>query len=171
MKPLYQVGKNMYLIGIAEMAIYSFFRGDIGMTRPPFREELESINPALAYILGAVLLICVVIIYLNKYRNVALLTIASIIFWFVATRHIYNTLLLHLWPDAINVFKALWFTSGAFLVLASSNEYQKHEKKIVLTNAIILFLFFVICGIAHFVYPEFTASLIPDFIPFHTFFV
>jgi len=170
MKPLYQLGKSMYLIGIAELAIYSFFRGDIGMTRPPFREELQSINPALAYVSGAVLLTCVVAVYLNNYRNVALLTIANIIFWLVATRHIFNAFLLNLWPDQINGFKALWLTVGAFLVLASSNEYQKHEKKILLANAIILFLFFVGCGVAHFLYPEFTTSIIPDFIPFRTFF-
>src|SRR6478736_4743415 len=115
MKPLYQVGKNMYLIGIAELAIYSFFRGDIGMTRPSFREELQSINPALAYISGAVLLICLVAIYLNKYRNVALFTIANIIFWLVTTRHIAN-----LWRDHINGFKTLWLISGAFLILSTT---------------------------------------------------
>src|SRR6478736_4579054 len=108
MKPLYQVGKNMYLIAIAELAIYSFFRGDIGMTRPPFREELQSINPALAYVSGAALLICVAAVYLNKYRNVALLTIAGIIFGLVATRHIYNIWPHNFWSDPINGFKAMW---------------------------------------------------------------
>jgi uncharacterized membrane protein len=162
---LYQLGKNMYLIAIAELAIYSFFRGDIGMTRPPFREELQSINPALAFVSGAVLLLCVLAVYFNKYRKVALLTIASIIFLLVTTRHIFN-----LWRDHINGFKTLWFIGGAFLILASSTEYQKHEKKILLANAIILFLFFVDCGIAHFQYPGFVATLIPDFIPFHIFF-
>lgn len=182
MKPLYQVGKNMYLIGIAELAIYSFFRGDIGMTRPPFREELQSINPVMAYISGAILLICVVAVYLNKYRNVALLTIASIILGLVAARHILNIPVLNLFRDPINGFKALWLSDhinefkslwlagGAFLVLVSSNEYQKHEKKVLLANAIILFLFFVDCGVAHFRFPDFVAMLIPDFIPFHTFF-
>ncbi|HEV8513642.1 MAG TPA: hypothetical protein VGQ59_10205, partial [Cyclobacteriaceae bacterium] len=165
MKPLYQVGKNMYLIGIAELAIYSFFRGDIGMTRPSYREELQSINPALAYVSGAVLLICVLAVYLNKYRNVALLTIANIIFWLVTTRHIFN-----LWRDHINGFKTLWLIGGAFLILGASTEYQKHEKKVLFANAIILFLFFVDCGVAHFQYPGFVATLIPDFIPFHTFF-
>src|SRR6478609_4034720 len=142
MKPLYQVGKNMYLIGIAELAIYSFFRGDIGMTRPSFREELQSINPMLAYVSGAVLLICVLAVYMNEYRNVALLTIANIIFWLVTTRHIFN-----LWRDHINGFKTLWLIGGAFLILGASTEYQKHEKKILLANAVILFLFFVDCGI------------------------
>jgi uncharacterized membrane protein len=182
MKPLYQLGKNMYLIGVAELAIFSFFRGDIGMTRPPFRDELQSINPALAYTSGVVLMICVLAIYLNKYRNVALWVIINIIFWLVAIRHIFNIPLHDLWRDPINglkaiwlsdhinLFKALWLIGGAFLVLASSNEYQKYERKILIGNAIILFLFFVDCGVAHFRFPGFVALLIPDFIPFHTFF-
>jgi hypothetical protein len=166
MKALYPPGKHMYLIGIAELAIYSFFRGDIGMTRPrPLPDFLQNINPTMAYSTGALVLVCVLAYYLNKFRSLSLLIIIGFVFWLITTRHILNQ-----WRDHINGFKTLWFITGAFLVLASSGDYQKHAKKILLANAVVLFLFFVDCGIAHFQYPEFVASLIPDFIPAHKFF-
>jgi len=156
----------MYLLGIAELAIYSFAKGDFAMTRPrPLPEMLQGINPAMAYVSGALLLISVLAFYLNRYRAAALLTIANIIFWLATTRHIYN-----LWRDHINGFKTLWLIGGALLILTSIDTYQKHFKKALWFNLIILFLFFVDCGIAHFQYIDFVQSLIPTFIPFPYFF-
>ena len=156
----------MYLLGIAELAIYSFVKGDFAMTRPrPLPEVLQSINPAMAYISGSLLLISVLAFYLNRYRAAALLTIANLIFWLATTRHIYN-----LWRDHINGFKTLWLIGGALLILTSIDAYQKYHKKVLWFNLIILFLFFVDCGIAHFQYADFVQNLIPAFIPFHLFF-
>jgi len=156
----------MYLLGIAELAIYNFAKGDFAMTRPrPLTEGLEGINPTMAYISGALLLISVLAFYLNRYRAAALLTIANLVFWLATTRHIYN-----LWRDHINGFKTLWLIGGALLILTSLDAYQKHYKKVLWFNLIILFLFFVDCGVAHFQYPDFVKMLIPAFIPFPLFF-
>lgn len=166
MKTLFKVGQNMYLLGIAELAIYSFAKGDIAMTRPrPLPEVMQGINPAMTYISGAILLISVCLFYLNTYRSAALLTIANVIFWLVTSRHILN-----LWRDHINGFKTLWLVAGALLIWSSLNNYQKHQKKLVWINITILFLFFVDCGIAHFQYPDFVKDLIPTYIPFPLFF-
>jgi len=156
----------MYLLGIAELAIYSFVKGDFAMTRPrPLPELLQNINPAMAYVSGALLLISVLAFYLNRYRAAALLTIANLIFWLATTRHIFN-----LWRDHINGFKTLWLIGGALLILASMDMYQKHKKNILWFNLIILFLFFADCGLAHFQYANFVQTLIPTFIPFPLFF-
>lgn len=156
----------MYLLGIAELAIYSFVKGDVAMTRPrPLPEALLGINPMMAYISGALLLISVLAFYLNRYRAIALLTIANLIFWLVTTRHILN-----LWRDHINGFKTLWLVGGALLILRSLGDHSKHQKKFIWSNIIILFLFFVDCGVAHFQYADFVKELIPSFIPFHLFF-
>jgi uncharacterized membrane protein len=156
----------MYLLAIAELAIYSFVKGDWAMTRPrPLPEVLQSVNPVMTYVSGTLLLIAVLIFFLNRYRAVALLTIANLIFWLVTSRHILN-----LWRDHINGFKTLWLISGALLILTSLSNYQKHQKKVVWLNIIILFLFFVDCGIAHFNYADFVKELIPTYIPFRVFF-
>ncbi|MEO7991991.1 MAG: hypothetical protein ABI663_20740 [Chryseolinea sp.] len=162
----YKTGRHMYLIGIAALALYSFVKGDIAMTRPrPLPEFLLGINPIMAYVSGALFLISVLAFYLNRYRAVALLTIANLVFWLVTSRHILN-----LWRDHINAFKSLWFITGALLILTSLDGYRKYRKNILWLNLIILFLFFVDCGIAHFQYAEFVQTLIPTFIPFPLFF-
>ncbi|HTE23802.1 hypothetical protein [Flavitalea sp.] len=156
----------MYLVAIAELAIYSFVKTDIAMTRPrPLPEFLQGLNPFMAYISGALFLIAVLALYLERYRAAALLTIANLIFWLVTSRHILN-----LWRDHINGFKTLWLISGAFLILTTLSNYHKYQKKVIWLNLIILFVFFVDCGVAHFKYAEFVQSLIPEFIPFPLFF-
>ena len=156
----------MYLLGIAELALYSFAKGDLAMTRPrPLPETLQGINPAMTYISGALLLISVLAFFLNRYKAAALLTIANLIFWLVTSRHILN-----LWRDHINGFKTLWLVGGALLILTTLDKYQKYQKKVLWFNLIILFLFFVDCGIAHFQYVDFVKTLIPAFIPYPLFF-
>ena len=156
----------VYLIAIAELAIYSFAKGDIAMTRPPpLPEFLQGLNPSMAYLSGALFLIAVLVFYLKRYQVAALLIIANLIFWLVTSRHILN-----LWRDHINGFKTLWLISGALLILTTLSNYHKYQKKVVWLNLIILFVFFVDCGIAHFQYAEFVQNLIPEFIPFPLFF-
>ena len=156
----------MYLLGVAELAIYNFAKGDFAMTRPrPLPDALLGINPAMAYVTGALLLVSVLAFYLNRYRAGALLTIANIIFWMATSRH-----LLNLWRDHINGFKTLWLIGGALLILSSIEPYQKHHKKALWFNLIVLFLFFADCAIAHFQYAQFVQNLIPTFIPFPLFF-
>ena len=83
----------------------------------------------------------------------------------MTSRHILN-----LWRDHINGFKTLWLVGGALLILSSLSDHSKHEKKFIWMNIIILFLFFVDCGVAHFQYADFVKELIPSFIPFPLFF-
>ncbi len=158
--------QHMYLIAIAELAIYSFDKGDIAMTRPrPLPEFLQGLNPVMAYISGSLFLIAVLVFFLKRYQAAALLTIANLIFWLVTSRH-----MLNLWRDHINGFKTLWLISGALLILTTLGNYQKHQKTVIWLNLIILFVFFVDCGIAHFQYAEFVQGMVPEFIPFPLFF-
>jgi uncharacterized membrane protein YphA (DoxX/SURF4 family) len=166
MTNLHKTGQHMFLMGIAELAIYSFVKGDIAMTRPrPLPEFLQGINPAMAYVSGALFLISVFLFYLNRYRSAALFTIVNLVFWLVTTRHIVN-----LWRDHINAFKSLWFISGALLILVCLDDYRKYQKQVLWFNIIILAVFFVDCGIAHFQYAEFVQTLIPTFFPSPLFF-
>jgi len=166
MTTLNRVGQHMFLIGVAELAIYSIMKGDMAMTRPrPIPEFLQNINPALTYIACALLVISVVLFYLNRFRAAALLTIANVVFWLVTTRHIMN-----LWRDHINGFKSLWLIGGALLILVTLDDYRKYQKYAAWFTLIIVSIFFIDCGIAHFQFPEFVQTLIPSFIPFPLFF-
>jgi uncharacterized membrane protein YphA (DoxX/SURF4 family) len=165
-KDLNRVGQHMFLIGIAELAIYSLVKGDLAMTRPrPLPEFLQNVNPAMTYVACALFIISIALFYLNRYRSAALLIIANLVFWLVTTRHVLN-----LWRDHINGFKSLWLISGALLILVTLDNYHKYQKYVIWINLIILSIFFIDCGVAHFQYPAFVQSLIPSFIPFPLFF-
>ena len=136
------------------------------MTRPrPLPDFLQSVNPTLTYVASALIVISVILFYLNKFRSAALLTIVNVIFWLVTSRH-----MLNLWRDHINGFKSLWLIGGALLILVTLYDYRKYQKLAFWFTLIIVSVFFIDCGIAHFQFPAFVQSLIPSFIPFPLFF-
>jgi uncharacterized membrane protein YphA (DoxX/SURF4 family) len=156
----------MFLIGVAELVIYSIIKGDLAMTRPrPLPEFLQSVNPILTYVACALILISVILFYLNRFKSASLLTIANLIFWLVTSRHIMN-----LWRDHINGFKTLWLIGGALMILITLDAYRKYQKQAVWFTLIVVSIFFIDCGIAHFQYSSFVQTLIPSFIPFPLFF-
>jgi hypothetical protein len=166
MKYTFTAGKYMYLIGLAELAIYNFFKGDFAMTRPPaLPDGLKVINPMMAYGTGILLLICIGLVIWNKFTSQALITICAIIFLCATTRHIFAV-----WKDAINGFKTLWLIGGALLILSTVGRYKKYHQQILFFNLIVLFVFFYLCAVAHFQFAEFVKDLIPTFIPFRLFF-
>lgn len=155
----------MYLLGVAELAIYNFFKGDFAMTRPiPFTGALQALSQPLAYISGALLLLAVIAFFLNRYRFGDLIIIIALVFLLVTTRHIYN-----LWRDSINGFKTLWFISGALLIMTSLSQLKQYKKEVLWINLVILSLFFIDCGFSHFQYADFVQTLVPPFIPYHLF--
>jgi hypothetical protein len=162
----FTAGKYMYLAGIAELAIYNFAKGDFAMTRPvALPSSLNGINPTMAYISGALLLIAVAAVVANKFADKGLLAIAMIVFLCATTRHLYN-----LWKDPVNAFKTLWIIGGALLILSTMSSYRKYRQQILYFNVIVLFMFFYHCAAGHFGYAEFVKELIPSYIPFRLLF-
>lgn len=160
----YKAGKVMYLVGLAELAIYGFFKGDFAMTRPPQSPSfLVQFNPSLAYVSGAFLLVCIFLIVINKERSAAVIAIVITIFLCATLRHVFV-----LWKDSINGFKSLWLIGGALLMLWPNLDDHR-RKQILFYNIIVLFVFFYLCGVAHFQFADFVKSLIPTFIPFPSF--
>jgi hypothetical protein len=156
----------MYLAGLAELAVYNFFKGDFAMTRPfALPAWLKEINPMMAYITGVLLLISILAVLSSKFSDKGLFTISAIVFLCATTRHLYNQ-----WKDPVNGFKTLWLIGGALLILSTLDNYRKYQGKILFFNVIVLFMFFYHCAIGHFGYAEFVKELIPTFIPFRLFF-
>jgi uncharacterized membrane protein len=156
----YQAGRIMYLIGLAELTIYGFFKGDFAMTRPPQMPAfVVELNPGFAYISGTFLLICIILIVVNKERPAAVFAIVITILLCATSRHIVN-----LWKDPINGFKTLWLIGGALLMLWPALD-EKRRKQMLYFNIIVLFVFFYLCGVAHFQFADFVKGLIPEYIP------
>ena len=117
-KNTFKTGENMYLAGIGFLAIISILSKDFVLTRPrPLPEALAGINPSMAYISSIVLMVSVLAVFFNRYRFVAILVIANLIFWLATSRHIIN-----LWRDYINGFKSTVLISGALLILTQNLE-------------------------------------------------
>ena len=107
----FSFGKLFFLLGLAGLSILNFFKGDFAMTRPPKTPEtLLLLNPFLAYTCAAIILVCILLIVVRKSEIPAAITICTIIFTFVTSRHLFN-----LWKDPVNAFKSVWFISGTLL--------------------------------------------------------
>ena len=162
----FNFGKLLFTIGLAELTILIFFKGDFAMTRPPKTPEiLLTLNPFLAYVCATILLVCISLIVARKLEVPAVVTICIIIFTCVTSRHLFN-----LWKDPVNAFKSVWFISGSFLLLAELKSFNHHKKTIVYYNCIILFIFFYHCAIGHIQYGQDVQLLIPEYIPYKLFF-
>ena len=154
----------MYLVGLAELAIYNFFKGDFAMTRPPQSPAfLVELNPGLAYVSGTVLLVCIFLIVFHKSRSAAVFGIVITILICATSRHVFE-----LWKDSVNGFKTLWLIGGALLILCSTLDSLRREQ-ILFFNIIVLFMFFYLCAVAHFQFAEFVKGLIPAYVPFPLF--
>lgn len=163
---LFQTGQFLFLSGIVVDAVYTFFKGDFAMTSPrPYPEFVLRLNPEMAYISGSMLLLAVVAFAFRSLRMYSLITIAATIFLFATTRHI-----MLLWRDSINSYKSLWIIAGALLLLSTYPPCQKYFKQILFANIIIPFVYFLDCGLTHFKVTEVVTSMIPEYIPFRTFF-
>lgn len=154
----------MYLAGLSELAIYSFVKGAFAMTRPPqVPGFLVAWNPWLAYVGGAILLLGVMQIVSNRFTTAAVAGFVVVIFVGTTVPHVFG-----LWKDPINGFKSLWLIGGALLMLMPAFDARRRSQ-VLYYNIIVLFVFFYLCGVAHFQFPDFVKTLIPGFIPFPLF--
>ena len=134
------------------------------MTRPPQSPAfLVELNPGLAYVSGSILLICLLLVAINKLRFAAVAGIVITIFICATSRHV-----IELWKDSINGFKSLWLIGGALLIL-SSNLSDHRKSQVLFFNLIVLFVFFYLCAVAHFQFADFVRELVPAYIPFPLF--
>ena len=109
------------------------------------------------------MLLGVLLIVVNRFATIAVAGITVAIFVATTVPHV-----LGLWKDPINGFKSLWLIGGALLMLMPSLDAQRRSQ-VLYYNIIVLFVFFYLCGVAHFQFPDFVKTLIPGFIPFPLF--
>lgn len=166
MKRIFNLGTVLFLMGILVSAVYNFFKKDFAITRPrPYPEFILSLNPAMAYISGGLLIAAVAAFAIRRLRILSLASIAGAIFVFATTRHV-----MLLWRDPINAFKSLWLIGAALLLLTGYRPYEKYFRQVLFANIIVAFVYFQYCGLAHFNYADQVSSMIPAYIPFHSFF-
>jgi uncharacterized membrane protein len=160
MNHLVKIGRIMFAMGIIALGVICFIAKDFVVGRPPAWPASFDLNPALGYVSGAAIILCATAILINKKAVPAAFIIATLIVLLSILRHIPTV--ADTW---LNAFKALAL-AGSCLIVASS---FTGNKKLLLTGTISLAIFLLVCGYAHFKYAPFVDTLIPAFIPFHTF--
>jgi uncharacterized membrane protein len=177
MKKLLDPGRIIFAIGMIALGFICFFIAkDFIVGRPPAWPSNFNVNPALAYFSGALLMAAAVSIILHKKGGQAAIGIAVLILALSVSRHI-----PHFMNDWGNAYKTMALFGGSLIVAASFFNEQPvaHTARIAnkdLVNGLIIFgsillaAFFIVGGYAHFKYSDFVKTLIPDYIPYHSFF-
>lgn len=159
MKKLIYPGRLMFAAGIIGLGILCFIMKDFIVGRPPAWPVSWTVNPALAYVTTAVLIIAAIGIAGNVQGRTAALVIAAMIIVSSLSRHLPRYL-----NDWVNVYKTLALLGGALIVAASFG--GKATKQLVLAGSLLVASFFIAGGYAHFKWADGVQYLIPEYIPF-----
>ena len=175
MDKLIKSGRIIFATGIIALGILCIISKDFIVGRPPAWPAGFEVNPVLAYVSGATLIIAAIAILFKKKAGLAALLIAFLIFLLSVLRH-----LPHFMNDWANAYKSIALFGGALIIASSffkedgntTSGFRVNEsfrKSLVITGCILLAAFFIVCGYAHFKFAEFVKTLIPSYIPFHAF--
>jgi uncharacterized membrane protein len=176
MKKLLKPGRIIFAISMAALGVMCFIYKDFIVGRPPKWPAGININPALGYISGAVLIIAAIAVLINKKAGEAAMLIAVLILALSVCRHIPAFM-----SDWANAYKSMALFGGALIISASFLNEQATtassrlaNKDLVnglsITGCILIAAFFIVAAYAHFKYADFVSTLIPGYIPFHSFF-
>lgn len=165
MQKLIKPGRIIFAIGITALGILCMIAKDFIVGRPrPWPADF-TVNPALGYISGAIIIIAAIAILLEKKGGLAALLIASLIFVLSVSRS-----LPHFITDWLTAYKSMALSGGALIVASSFSGFSKSWIKIfVVTGCVSLAAFFIAGGYAHFKFAGFVTDLIPSYIPFRSF--
>jgi uncharacterized membrane protein len=171
MEKLIKPGRLIFSSGFIALGIVCFISKDFIIGRPPAWPESIAINPALAYITGTLVMISGLAIIVDKNTTGAALLIALLILLFSISRHIPQFM-----NDWANAYKSMALFGGCLIVASSGfgnkdgfRNSEKIKKYFLFTGTVLLAAFFIVCAYAHFKFAEFVKNLIPDYIPFHSF--
>jgi len=166
MNTLLKPGRIIFATGIIALGVICFISKDFIVGRPPGWQSAT--HPLLGYVFGALLIIAAIAILLQKKALIASLFIALLILLLSVFRHI-----PHFMADWLNAYKSMALFGGALIVAASfiNDQFNESSRNVfITTGAILLAIFFIAAGYAHFKFADFVKDFIPAYIPFHGFF-
>jgi uncharacterized membrane protein len=166
---LMNAGQLIYSVAMTGLGVLCFVAADFIVGRPPQWSGTPAFNPALAYISGGLIIVASIAILVHKKGYVASLSIAALILLLSVTRHV-------TFADWLNAYKTLALLGGALILAASFHRNKANlsarsgTSALIWTGSVLLAIFFIACGYAHFKFFDFVKGFIPDYIPFHEFF-
>jgi uncharacterized membrane protein YphA (DoxX/SURF4 family) len=175
MHNLIRAGRVFYGIGIAGIGVQQFIYSEFRPMVLAFWPSWIS-DPAIgAYIVGAILILTGAIIAFSKKATVISIFLGIFFFLLFLCSHVYYQLFLSPYDfhfgNWTNALKDLAFSGGAFIIAASFPETRSFisNKTLLIIGRIFFSIMLIIFGYDHFLYTEFVATLVPGWIPGHTF--
>jgi uncharacterized membrane protein len=159
---LTRIGRAIFAVGILALGFLSVIVKDFIIGRPPAGTTGFN-DSALVYFSATAVIIFALLILLRKKIRTAAFGIALLILIFSISRHA-----LLGFADWLNTYKALALAGGA-LIVGSSFSSQPAKDIPVWAGRILLAVFFIAGGYAHFKFAAFVESFIPGYIPLRIF--
>jgi uncharacterized membrane protein len=164
-----RMGLIFFSIATVAFGIQNFIYGDFVMGRAPSWPEHLSGGIVWAIVSG-VLLIFSGITMMVKWKGwVASISVAIILLVWALGRHI---LMGHFhWGTEITQTGKAWTLFGGALAMATlmPDAYSDFQGRMLLIGRFCLAAFMILCGIEHFMFVEFVAQLVPNWIPVKSF--
>jgi uncharacterized membrane protein len=167
-------GRILFALGFIGLALVGFFIGDFVVGRPPAWSVEFSPPRWTIYLSNTLLLLAGLFILFQRMIQPAGLTIAFLILLLSISRHFPVFL-----RDWTNAYKALALFGGSLITAcyirtvtpdSSKCRLDSPWRKDMISGGILLMaVFFLACGYAHFKFADFVIHFIPDYIPFHSF--
>src|SRR5258708_6367080 len=180
---LVKAGRWFFAVCLVGLAGQQFYYADFRpVFVPPWPDHIPG-ETILVYLSSAALIGAAFAIFLEKKARTVALILGGIFLALLLFCHIPYELMVDQYSKHIgvwsNAFKELAFSGGAFIVAGSFPDDQTPaQKKTALIRILELFipmgsLFFsitmIVFGIDHFLYVDFVATLVPNWIPGHLF--
>lgn len=177
------LARLFYCLGMAGMGFQHFMYADSRpVILPPLPAWLHA-SPMIAYLTGTILIVASVVILLEKKsKTVSLLLGGFLLVVFIAVQcpHILfiqpnSPKHLGLWTDPL---KELALAGGAFVMaglpknemgLEKTNQLLAFLEKLIPAGRIFFSITMFLFGLDHFYYTDFVSTLVPGWIPGHTF--
>jgi len=179
MQKLLTAGRASYALGMAGLGLQQFFYPGF---RPVFIPHWSDVLPDpqfLTYLFSIALIVaCAFIMFNFSAKRASLLMAGALLLLFLLFHlpfHLTNSLnSLGAWTDA---FKILALSGGAFVVADSFGDFEMERPSVLLAflgklmplGRIFFSVMLIVFGIDHFLYAQFVATLVPEWIPGHLF--
>lgn len=175
MQNLIRVGRAFYGIGVAGIGIQQFIYSEFRPVLLPYWPTSFPSFVIWAYIIGAVLVLAGAIIALIRNARTVSILLGALFFLLFLCFHVYYQLFLIPYDfhfgNWTNALKELALSGGAFVMASSFSETRSFisNKTLLILGRIFFSIMLIVFGIDHFLYTDFVAPLVPNWIPGHIF--
>jgi uncharacterized membrane protein len=166
-------GQILFVIGLAGLGVLSLIHHDFALQWQPVPQAVPA-RPSLALASGVLLLACAASLLLRPTARAAALVLALYLFSWVLLlqlpRVAASPLSIAAW---LGLCESLALTVGGWVLYAWLDSVQPDPRGIAASASavgyarLLLGGAMVVFGLAHFAYPDFTAAMIPSWLPGH----